>query len=72
VLYVERESQKGILIGNKGSRLREIGKAARVKIEALVGAPVYLDLWVKVLANWRRDARSLRRFGYTLPKEQSR
>jgi GTPase len=72
VLYVERESQKGILIGNKGSRLREIGKAARVKIEALVGAPVYLDLWVKVLANWRRDVRSLRRFGYTLPKEQSR
>ena len=72
VIYVERESQKGILIGNKGTRLRDIGKSARVKIEALVGAPVYLDLWVKVLANWRRDAKSLRRFGYTLPKEQSR
>ena len=72
VIYVERESQKGILIGNKGGRLRDIGKAARVKIEALVGAPVYLDLWVKVLANWRRDAKSLRRFGYHVLKEQSR
>ena len=72
VIYVERESQKGILIGNKGTRLRDIGKAARVKIEALVGAPVYLDLWVKVLANWRRDAKSLRRFGYHVLKEQSR
>ncbi len=69
VIYVERESQKGILIGAKGSRLKEIGKHARVKIEHLVGAPVYLDLWVKVLANWRRNPGSLRRFGYTLTKE---
>lgn len=65
VLYVERESQKGIVIGARGARLREIGRVARGKIEALVESAVYLDLWVKVLANWRRDARALRRFGYT-------
>jgi GTP-binding protein Era len=70
VVYVERDSQKRILIGNKGTRIREIGRAARVKIEALVGAPVYLDLWVKVLPNWRRNVRSLRRFGYRVPEER--
>jgi GTP-binding protein Era len=69
VVYVERESQKRILIGAKGSRIREIGVVARAKIEELVGAPVYLDLWVKVLPNWRRDARALRRFGFTVPEE---
>ncbi len=69
VVYVERESQKRILIGAKGSRIREIGLVARAKIEELVGAPVYLDLWVKVLPNWRRDARALRRFGFTVPEE---
>ena len=71
VLYVERESQKGIVIGAKGARLREIGRAARVKIEVLVGAPVFLDLWVKVLPNWRRDPRALRRFGYTSAPRES-
>ena len=65
VLFVERESQKGIVIGAKGARLRDIGRVARGKVEELVGAPVFLDLWVKVLPNWRRDARALRRFGYT-------
>jgi GTP-binding protein Era len=65
VLFVERESQKGIVIGARGSRLREIGRVSRGKIETLVGAPVYLDLWVKVLPNWRRDPRALRRFGYS-------
>lgn len=65
VLFVERESQKGIVIGARGARLRDIGRAARAKVEALVGGPVFLDLWVKVLPNWRRDARALRRFGYT-------
>jgi GTP-binding protein Era len=64
VLYLERESQKRILTGHRGTRIREIGQAARLKIEALVEAPVYLDLWVKVLPNWRRDSRALRRFGY--------
>jgi GTPase len=72
VIYVERESQKGILIGAKGARLRDIGKAARLKVEALVGAPVYLDLWVKVLPNWRRSASALRRFGFRLPGDNPR
>jgi len=69
VLYVERESQKRILIGAKGTRIREIGRVARGKVEALVGSPVYLDLWIKVLPNWRRNERSLKRFGYVIPKE---
>jgi GTP-binding protein Era len=66
VLYVERDSQKGIVIGAKGARLREIGRVSRGKVESLVGGSVYLDLWVKVLPNWRRDPRALRRFGYNL------
>ena len=60
------------LIGERGARIREIGRAARVKIERLVGGAVYLDLWVKVLANWRRDARALERFGYRMPQEPAR
>ena len=64
VLYVERESQKRILIGSGGQRIRDIGRAARAKIEAFVGASVYLDLWVKVLPNWRKSDSALRRFGY--------
>jgi GTPase len=66
VLHVERESQKRILIGAGGRRVRSIGQAAREKVETLLGGPVYLDLWVKVLANWRRNEHSLRRFGYHL------
>jgi GTP-binding protein Era len=64
VLHVERDSQKRILIGAGGSRIKAIGTRARVKIEALIGSPVYLDLHVKVLPNWRRDAAALRRLGY--------
>jgi GTPase len=64
VIYVERDSQKGILLGKKGSRIAEIGRAARIKIERLVEQSVYLDLWVKVLPNWRRDPDALRRLGY--------
>lgn len=71
VLYVERESQKRILIGAKGARVRQIGQAARAKIESLVGERVYLDLWVKVLPNWRKNAVALRRFGYRVPEEPS-
>ncbi len=70
VLHVERESQKRILIGASGERIRSIGREARRKVEAMVGAAVYLDLWVKVLPNWRRDAGALRRFGYHLPGER--
>jgi GTP-binding protein Era len=64
LIYVERDSQKKILIGSKGARIRSIGEAARKKIETLVGARIYLDLWVKVLPNWRRDAGALERLGY--------
>jgi GTP-binding protein Era len=68
VIYVERDSQKRIVIGHEGNRIREIGRAARLKIEELLSSPVYLDLWVKVLPNWRRDHAALRRLGYTLPE----
>ena len=71
VLYVERETQKQILIGAGGQRIRAIGRAARAKIEALVGTSVYLDLWVKVLPNWRRKIRALQRFGYNIPEDRS-
>jgi GTP-binding protein Era len=63
-IQVERESQKGILIGEKGQMLKEIGRLARQEIEALLGAKVYLELWVKVEKNWREDPRALRRLGY--------
>ena len=64
VVYVERESQKGIVIGDKGRTIKAIGRAARLRIEALMGGPVYLDLHVKVLENWRRKDPVLRRLGY--------
>src|SRR5215208_1645203 len=70
VLYVERESQKHILIGAKGQRIKEIGRASRAKVEAFVEQSVYLDLWVKVLPNWRKNAAALHRFGYRLPEER--
>lgn len=70
VLHVERDSQKRILIGAKGQRIRSIGQAARAKIERLLEQPVYLDLWVKVLANWRRNVNALARFGYRLEEDQ--
>jgi GTP-binding protein Era len=70
VLHVERDSQKRILIGSKGQRIRSIGQAARIKTEALLEKQVYLDLWVKVLANWRKNANSLARFGYRLEEEK--
>lgn len=63
-MIVERDSQKGIVIGHRGSRLREIGAAARRQIEALLGTPVYLDLRVKVLKEWQRDAKALNRLGF--------
>ena len=63
-ILVERESQKGIVIGGRGRTLRSIGKAARQKIEAFLGRPVYLDLQVKVLENWRKKDRALRGLGY--------
>jgi GTPase len=63
-LYVERSSQKGIVIGHKGSRLRQVGTVARAQIEALLGSPVYLDLHVKIAKNWQRDPKQLRKLGF--------
>ncbi|HEY0773025.1 MAG TPA: GTPase Era [Nocardioidaceae bacterium] len=63
-LFVERSSQKGIVIGHKGSRLREVGTAARKQIEAMLGTPVYLDLHVKIAKDWQRDPKQLRRLGF--------
>jgi GTPase len=63
-LVVERDSQKGIVIGHRGSRLQQIGAAARQQIEALLGTPVYLDLRVKVLKEWQRDPKYLNRLGF--------
>jgi GTP-binding protein Era len=63
-VYVERDSQKGIIIGAKGSRLKQIGAAARKTVEEMLDAPVYLNLWVKVRKNWRNNERDLKEFGY--------
>jgi GTP-binding protein Era len=63
-VYVERDSQKGIIIGKKGARLREIGTASRAQIEKLLGTPVFLDLHVKVAKEWQRDPRQLRKLGF--------
>jgi GTPase len=63
-MIVERDSQKGIVIGHRGSRLRQIGAAARQQIEALLGTPVYLDLRVKVLKEWQRNPKHLNRLGF--------
>jgi GTPase len=63
-MFVERDSQKGIVIGHKGARLREVGSAARKNIEAMLGTPVYLDLRVKIAKDWQRDPRQLRRLGF--------
>jgi GTP-binding protein Era len=63
-LYLERDSQKGIVIGHKGARLRDVGTRARAQIEALLGTPVYLDLHVKIAKDWQRDPRQLRKLGF--------
>ncbi|NNU28411.1 GTPase Era [Isoptericola sediminis] len=63
-LFVERESQKGIIIGRGGSRLREVGSQAREGIEKLLGARIYLDLHVKVAKDWQRDPKQLQRMGF--------
>jgi GTP-binding protein Era len=63
LIYVETESQKGILVGKKGAMIREIGTRARPEVEALVGRSIYLELHVKVRPKWRRDPRMLERMG---------
>ena len=65
-IFVERDSQKGIIIGKQGRMLRQIGAAARQEIERMVGGRVYLDLWVKVRKKWRQDERELRQLGFEI------
>ena len=64
IIFVERDSQKGIVIGRGGARLKDVGTRARRGMEALLGTPVYLDLRVKVAKDWQRDPRQLRRLGF--------
>jgi GTPase len=71
ILYVERPSQKGILIGNRGEAIRRLGETARGKIEHFLGEEVYLDLWVKVLPGWRRKKEVLRRLGFSVPEDDA-
>ncbi len=70
IIYVERESQKGIIVGDKGFMIKEIGLQARSEIERIMGIPVYLDLWVKVKREWRNKEMLLQNFGYTLPDDK--
>jgi GTP-binding protein Era len=63
-IHVERDSQKGMIIGRGGKKLKQIGQAAREDIEKLIGTKVYLELFVRVQKNWTRDTRALRKFGY--------
>jgi GTP-binding protein Era len=70
VIYVERDSQKRIIIGSGGARIREVGQVSRKKIETFVNESVYLDLWVKVAPNWRRSTSALERFGYHVGKDE--
>jgi GTP-binding protein Era len=63
-IVVERDSQKGMVVGRGGKMIKKIGSHARLRLEELAGVPVYLDLWVKVLKNWRRSPSALTRFGF--------
>jgi GTP-binding protein Era len=72
VIYVERESQKAIIIGAKGAQIKRVGEASRRKIEAFIGSQIYLDLWIKVLPNWRKKPDTLSRFGYQLATGKSK
>ncbi len=69
-LHVERDSQKGIVIGESGRMIRKIGSRARSRIEELVGRQVYLDLWVKVLDDWKKRPGALARLGLPKPREE--
>ncbi|MEI6157090.1 MAG: KH domain-containing protein [Atribacterota bacterium] len=67
IIYVERESHKGILIGDKGKMIKKIGQEARKDLQLFLGKKVYLDLWVKTLINWRKKSEVLKRWGYQSP-----
>ncbi|MFO7893550.1 MAG: GTPase Era [Longimicrobiales bacterium] len=68
-VYVDRKSQKGIIIGKGGRSIKRLGSRARSKIEAFTGTRVYLDLWVKPLPGWRKKADALKRLGYHIPED---
>jgi GTP-binding protein Era len=70
-IFVERDSQKGMVIGRGGTMVRKIGTASRHKLEALIEAPVYLDLRVKVMHNWRRNPARLKLLGYPVPSQKA-
>ncbi len=69
-IYVEKDSQKGILIGAKGQQLKAIGSAARQEIEKLLDQKVFLELWIKVLKDWRKDEKFLNQLGYPVQKKK--
>jgi GTP-binding protein Era len=69
-LFVERETQKAMVIGRAGRTIKAIGQHARARVEELVGAPVYLDLWVKALPRWRRSPAALARFGFPISDKE--
>jgi GTP-binding protein Era len=69
VLYLERDSQKAIVLGSKGAMIKKIGQAARPEIEELVGTKVYLELWVKVWEKWRKRQGMLRQLGYAVERK---
>ena len=64
-VYVERDSQKGMVVGKGGRTIKTIGTRARTRIETFLGSPVFLDIWVKTLPKWRSDPSALRRFGFS-------
>jgi GTP-binding protein Era len=72
VIHVERDSQKGMVIGQGGHKIKEIGQAARESIEAFVGGKVFLGLRVDVLKDWSKDALTLKRMGYNVPRGRAR
>ncbi|MAS33075.1 MAG: GTPase Era [Anaerolineaceae bacterium] len=69
IIYVERDSQKGIIIGKGGSMIKKLGQDARAELEPMLDTQVYLDLQVKVLKNWRSDDRLMRRLGYRIARD---
>ena len=63
-VYVEKDSQKGIIIGKNGAKLKQIGTRSREQIEQLLGTKVFLKLFVRIQKNWRKDTKAIRKFGY--------
>ena len=69
-IYVEKDSQKAIVIGTAGKQLKAIGTQARVQIEKMLEQKVFLELWVKVLKNWRKDEEVMKKLGYSMGKKK--